>query len=167
MPTAKLLPATKRSEFRSIITQLDRTMSEKKILRIVAEAHAFLNEYDMGWDAVAISLPHHYVPHSERVARKKTRPVKDAAAASKAAQALNGLAHLGRDGRAMLKLAVSKHPDWPTVRDTLEIDLAHINVNDLIAVAQMLKIDGRFIMLVLEGEKTSPQADLPFEEAGK
>jgi hypothetical protein len=144
------MTAKARSNFRRIIGQLDKTNADKKILKIVNQATEFLTENDCGWDAVGMFLLPDYVFLSQR--RKQQRTVQ---AAAKVATALmptkNGAEPLGRDGRAMLKMAITRHADWAVVRDTLGIDMSHTTVDELIAVGQLLKIDERFLKLFEDG----------------
>lgn len=140
------MTAKARSNFRRIIAQLDKTNADKKILKIVTQATEFLTEHDCGWDAVGMFLLPNYVFLSQR--RKALRSTAAIAKVTTAiSPSMNGTMPLGRDGRALLKQAITRHPDWDVVRDTLGIDMSHTTVDELIAVAQLLKLDDKFIKM--------------------
>jgi hypothetical protein len=162
MASVNLVTVKERKDFRRLISQLDRTKQEKKILKIVDQATNFLHEKDIGWDAVAISFQHDYVQRSKR---RSPSAKRDAKASIQALQALNGAGRPGRDGRYLLKKAVTSHPGWELIRTTMGIDIAHITVPDLIAVADLLKIDASFINLFVEASEPTPvEPELPFDE---
>lgn len=154
------MTAKQRNNFRRIIAQLDKTKVESKIVKIVNQATQFLNEADVGWDTVGIFLLPHYVFLSQRRRAQRT-----ADAAVKIATAIdpgmNGTMPLGKDGRALLKTALSRHPDWAMTRDYLGLDLASITKDEMIAVAQLLKMDERFLKLFADGSGTLVSAPEP------
>jgi hypothetical protein len=146
MTTAKAVTAHQRGNFKKIMGQLDRTKAESKIVKIIGQAQAFLDEHDIAWDAISLHMGTNYIPVSERVRR------------SRAAKLANGHApvtSLGRERRELLKRAIVQHKDWETVRDTLSIDMSHARVADLLAVAELLEIDPKFVKL-FEGLPEEP-----------
>ena len=137
-----------RLNFNRIMAQLMKTVDEKKVMKIFGQAQKFLVEHDIGWDAVTVRVSKDYVAISERRKRSPKPTVKAAVAA---AHAVNGAGPLGFDGRGLLKRAIVKHPDWPTVRETLSVDMSHVNKDDLIAIAQLLGINEAFLKLFVGG----------------
>ena len=157
--TSRHLTLQQRNNFKRIMFQLERTRSDKGILRIIAQAQKLMDEVHVGWDAIQLYLPKDYQFKNQR---QKWKPViLDANAVARVATAVhptaNGAYPLGRDGRALLKTAVSKHPDWPVVRETLGVDMSHTNIVDLIAIAQLLKLDDRFIAMFTNVQDPAPE----------
>jgi hypothetical protein len=156
---SRYLTITQRNNFKRIMAQLERTRTDKGILRIIAQAQKLMDEVHVGWDAIQLYLPQGYVFKNTK---NKWKPiVLDANAIAKVATAVhpasNGAYPLGRDGRALLKIAVAKHPDWPVVRETLGVDMSHTNIADLVAIAQLLKLDERFIAMFTTVEDPTPE----------
>jgi hypothetical protein len=144
-----MVTPSQRNSFKRIISQLDKAKTDAKVLKVVTQVNNFMREHDIGWDAVTLLIPGNYIYVSDR-----KRAKVDKTAIERASSAANGHAGpLGRDARALLKTAVSKHPDWSTVRETLDIDLAHVTVAELVAVAQLLNINEQFIKLFLENQE--------------
>lgn len=137
---------SQRSNFKRILAQLDKTKAEKKILKIVAQAQTFLDEHDIGWDTISLHVPASYVLLSQR------KPKKAPPAANGHAPTAAGT--LSRD---LLKRALVQHKDWPTVRETLDLDISRMLVADLRATAELLGIDAKFVALF---------TNTPDEEAG-
>jgi hypothetical protein len=146
-----------RLSFNRIMAQLMKVgTSEKRIVSIFQQANKFLVEHDISWDAVTVRISNEYVP----ISRRAKRPVHPTlSAAVQAAAAVSGQGKLGYDGRNILKKAIVKHPDWPTVRDVLEVDMQSSVMADLLAIAQLLKIDEQFLKLFADGPA---QAELKF-----
>lgn len=157
--TSRYLTLQQRNNFKRIMAQLERTRSDKGILRIIAQAQKLMDEVHVGWDAIQLYLPKGYQFKNQRT---KWKPVTlDAAAVARVVTAvhpsMNGTYPLGRDGRALLKTAISKHPDWPVVRETLAVDMSHTNIADLIAIAQLLKLDDRFVAMFTDVQDPAPE----------
>lgn len=144
----RFISTPQRLNFNRIMAQLMKTVDEKKVMKIFAQAQKFLVEHDIGWDAVTVRVSADYVPISER---RKRSPRPTAKAAVTAGQAISGNGALGFDGRGLLKRAIAKHPDWPAVRETLAVDMSHVNKDDLIAIAQILGINEAFLKLFVGG----------------
>jgi Holliday junction resolvase-like predicted endonuclease len=144
-----IITTIKVRNFKRIMAQLDKTLAEKKVLKIVEQARVFLKEHDLGWDTISIRVPSDYVVMSQR---------------RKAAKA-NGHSPivLGGERRDLLKRAIIKHPDWETVRLTLGLDSSHMRVADLVAVAELLGIDPKFVKL-FEGLPEDPPVTPPGNE---
>jgi len=157
----KIVRQAQRQEFKRIMARLDKIKAPNKILKVIEQATEFLHENDIAWDAVSIRCPEGYVQLSQR---HPYRTRKDLSTAAKAAASMNGTVRLGRDGRALLKAAITRHADWPCVKETLGVDISSISVDDLIAIAQLLKIDERFIRMFVHGDYSPVQTDLPFEQ---
>lgn len=142
-----ILTHTQRSNFKRIISQLDKTKAEKKILKIVAQAQAFLDERDIGWDTVSFHVSTSYIPLSQRKP-KRSPPTANGHAPTAA----------GTLSRDLLRRALVQHKDWPTVRETLDLDIANMRVADMRATAELLGVDAKFVALF---------ANTPDEEAGQ
>jgi len=145
MPTPRQISHTQRGNFKKIMSQLDKTKSEKRIVAIVTQATEFLTKQDVGWDTVSLHIPSSYVLLSER----RKRPAANGHAP--------GVGVLGRDRRDLLKRAIVQHPDWEVVRTTLSLDLSNMVKADLLATAQLLNIEPKFLALFNEPEVASPE----------
>lgn len=136
---SKHLTLHQRNSFKRIMAQLERTRTDKGVLKVIAAAQALLDEVHVGWDAIQLYLPSDYVFKNQRKASVKVATVLYQP----------GAHSLGRDGRALLKQAIVRHADWPVIKETLGIDMSHTTVEELIAIAQLLKLDDRFIQMFL------------------
>lgn len=137
MAASRLISHTNRRKFNRIMAQLDKTKSDPKILKIIAQAATFLREHDVDWSCVGVRILESFVPLSQRTKAAKTP-----------AAAAPPLAMLGADRRVLLKKAIARHPNWDTVRDNLGVTtLSELKVEDLVAIAQLLGIDDSFLKL--------------------
>lgn len=151
MAINNIVTTAQRSNFRRIISRLDKVHTDAKILKVISLATDFLAAQDIGWDAVSLRTSTEYVPVSKRRALAKV--------ANAVSPAMNGTMPLGADGRVLLKQAIVRHADWPVIKETLDVDIHHAPVADLIAIAQLLKLDERFVAMFAP---PVTQAELPF-----
>ena len=152
-----------RNEFKAIIHQLDKTSAPTKVVKIIEQAHRWLTDHDVAWDAVSLFVPVDYQYLSDR--KKKHTPTLSPKAAVQAAGALTNGSSMGYDGRALLKRAISNHADWPAVRETLGINIAMASTVDLIAVGQLLNLKEEFLKLFINVPSPTQQ-ELPLNGSG-
>lgn len=140
------------------MARLQTATSDTKVMNIINEARAILREHDIGWDAVTLRCPGDYVPLSQRHKVRRTHVPSTSPVVAAATAALNGASSSkGVDRSGLLKFVIEHHPEWPNVRDILGINpFEPVSHNDLIAIAQILKIDDSFMQFAAVDSPPEP-----------